>query len=144
MSGETPSKTLDPSPVGSRVRSRTLDSMNSSSLSPNPEVEAESPSLDDVENASSGDEAEGSPLVGPVSRIGKRDVEEWRRKYDLPQDPAIRSTAQTRSQWRPSHEQELDCYSDQITESRWVAIATELLLQLGRYSDRASVTARLL
>lgn len=43
-----------------------------------------------MEYVPSGDEAEESLLVGPVSRIGKRDVEEWRRKYDLPQDLDIR------------------------------------------------------
>lgn len=89
MSGDSPSKTLDPSPVDSRIRSRTLDSMNSSSLFPYPATEAESPRLDEVENISSDDEAEGSPLLGPVSRIGKRDIEEWRRKYDLPQELVI-------------------------------------------------------
>lgn len=89
MSDGSPSKTLD-SPIDSRVRSETLGSMNSSSLSPEPVSVAESPHSDDIENISSGDEAEGSLLVGPVSRIGKRDVEEWRRKYNLPQDLEIR------------------------------------------------------
>ncbi|KAJ4906137.1 Uncharacterized protein Rs2_09795 [Raphanus sativus] len=58
------------------------------------------------------------------------------------EDNGFQSTAQTRSRWRSGHEQELGCYSDQITESRSVAIATEPRLQLGHYSDRAADKAR--
>lgn len=90
MSGDSSNKTLDPSPVGNRIKSRTLDSMSSSSLSPDRAAEAKSPRLNEIENISSDDEAEESPLLGPVSRIGKRDVEEWRRKYHLHQELFIR------------------------------------------------------
>ncbi|KAJ4881511.1 hypothetical protein Rs2_38566 [Raphanus sativus] len=89
MSNGSPSKTLD-SPVDSRARSETLGSVNSSSQSPEPIADAEGPCLDVAEYVPSGDEAEESLLVGPVSKIGRRDVEECKRKYDLPQDLEIR------------------------------------------------------
>lgn len=64
--------------------------MDSSSHSPSHTVEVESPRLDEVENISSDDEAEGSLLTGLVSRNGNRDIEEWRRKYALPQELIFR------------------------------------------------------
>ncbi|KAL0846985.1 hypothetical protein Bca101_020231 [Brassica carinata] len=85
MATDPPSRTLGLSSVGGRVRSRrgneTSDPGKSASSSLISTAEVESPKFDEtatVESISSNEE-EGSSPVGPTSKIGAGEIEEWRR-----------------------------------------------------------------